>query len=291
MKKILSLILVIISIFTLSACSKNMPAKKSNTENKESKKIIAVSILPQKNFVEAVCGAEAEVVAMIPHGASPETYEPSPTQMQALEQADIYFSIGIQSEKNSILPSLNNNTKHIALDELVFKSHKKLTINGEKDPHIWLSPKRVMAMVSIIAETLGAEDTANAEKYNENALDYIAKLTELDSEINEMLNQKTKKDFIVFHPSLGYLADDYGLKMHALEENGKEATAKGLAKLTDFAKEKNIKTIFYDAENSGKQALAFAEGIGGKAIILNPLAEDYIENLKKIAEDISSSLE
>ena len=78
--------------------------------------------------------------------------------------------------------------------------------------------------------------------------------------------------------------------MYALEQDGKEATAKRLAELTDFAKQKNIKTIFYSAENSGRQTTAFAEEIGGKAVPLNPLAEDYIENFKKMAEAISSAL-
>lgn len=287
MKRIVALFLAAALCIGFTGCAKEK-GEKEVIGKKE--KIIAVSILPQKNFVEEVCGDNFEVVTMIPPGASPETYEPTPAEMKSLEQASVYFSMGVPSEQNYILPNIKSGTDVVDLHKLVARSHQELDINGERDPHIWLSPKRVMAMVSIIAETLGGIDSEKAELYNENTLNYIEKLSQLEQEVSSMFAQKKNRDFIVFHPSFGYLADDYGLNMYALEEHGKEATAKGLAEMTDFAKQKRIKTIFYQAENSGKQALAFAEEIGGKAVSLNPLAENYITNFKSMAQAISDSL-
>jgi zinc transport system substrate-binding protein len=72
--------------------------------------------------------------------------------------------------------------------------------------------------------------------------------------------------------------------MYALEEEGKEATAEHLQDMIDLAKAENIKVIFYQEEIDSSQSKAFAEEIGGKTIQLSPLAADYIENLKNMAE-------
>jgi zinc transport system substrate-binding protein len=91
------------------------------------------------------------------------------------------------------------------------------------------------------------------------------------------------KQFVVYHPAFGYFADDYGLTMVALEEEGKEATPQHLQDVIDFAKSENIKVIFYQAEIDSSQSAAFAEELGGKTMELSPLSGDYIENLKAMA--------
>jgi len=94
---------------------------------------------------------------------------------------------------------------------------------------------------------------------------------------------------MVFHPAFGYFASDYELEMYSLEEEGKEATAKRLEELIDLARRENIKAIFYQSEVDASQSKAFAEEIGGKAIMLEPLAEDYIKNLEKMARLIAEA--
>lgn len=283
--KILTLFLAAVLCFSFSGCGKN-----AEKEKESGKKIIAVSIVPEATFVEKVCGDNFEIVTMIPPGASPETYEPTPQEMQRLEQAEVYFSIGVPAEENSILPSVSADTEIISLHTMVGRSHKELKIGEERDPHIWLSPKRAMAMVAIIGEVLSEKDPQNKEKYAENVTNYISELEALDEKVRSIFGEKTGGKFIAFHPAFGYFADDYGLTMYALEEHGKEATAKRLADMADLAKKENIKTVFYQAENAGKQAEAFAEEIGGKAISLEPLAADYINNIRKMAKSISEAI-
>ena len=94
----------------------------------------------------------------------------------------------------------------------------------------------------------------------------------------------SNRKFIVYHPAFGYLAEDYDLTMYSLEEEGKEATPRHLADMIDLAKSENIKAIFYQEEIDSSQSKAFAEEIGGRTIQLSPLAADYIENLKAMAQ-------
>lgn len=276
---------IILGIIFITGC---------NNENKQvvkttQKPIIAVSIVPQKTFAQAVCGDLAEVVVMVPPGSSPETYEPTPLEMQKLSNASIYFTIGVAIEKSSILNKASDvkNLKIIKLEDEVSKVYPDRTFEeGERDPHIWLSPKRAKLMVQTMALQMGIIDTKNKEAYEKNAKAYIEKLDNLDSEVKTLLEGAKNKKFIVFHPAFGYFADDYNLKMFALEEEGKEATAAHLRQMIDLAKKEDIKAIFYQEEIDSKQSKAFAEQLGGKTLQLSPLSPDYIENIKIMAQTI-----
>ena len=244
--------------------------------------------LAEIEFVKVVAGDDFEIVTMIPPGASPENYEPTPLEKEKFEKSKVYFSMGVPTEENNILPNLSENTKLVKLDEEVRKYYEDLTFeNGGRDPHIWLSPKRVEVMVLKIADTLSELKPENSQKYEENANKYIEELKNVSLEINDILANKENKKFVVYHPAFAYLADEFGLEMYALEEEGKEATAQSLQEKIDLAKAEGIKYIFYQAEIDSTQAKAYAEEIGGQTMMLSPLAENYIENLKEMANLLS----
>jgi zinc transport system substrate-binding protein len=258
-----------------------------NDKVEENNKIqIAVTIVPQKTFVEAVAGDLVDVVVMVPPGASPANYEPTPQEIANFSDSKIYFSIGVPTEATNIMPSALevDGLKIVKTNEEVAKVYAERTFaTGKRDQHIWLSPKRVMVMIDVIKNELVALDPNNASIYNDNAQSYISKLLLLDSEIKSSLEGIESNKIIVFHPAFGYLTDDYGLEMYALEEDGSEATAERLMEMIDFSKEHGIKAIFYQAEISSLQAASFAEEIGGKTVMLAPLSPNYIENLKNMA--------
>jgi len=274
-------LLVISLVFSLTGCG-----NKQTTSGSEGKTIVAVSLVPQKTFVEAVCGDLAEVVVMVPPGSSPANYEPSPKEMAQFSKAKLYFAIGVPTEKVNIIPKALEikDMKIIKLQDEVVKVYPDREFApGNRDPHIWLSPKRAKIMVEVIAREMSTLDSKNKDKYAKNAQQYIGELDNLDQQIQKSLEGVKDKKFIVFHPSFGYLADDYSLQMYALEQDGKEASPQQLKDMIDFAKKENIKVIFYQAEISSKQAQSFAEEIGGKTVQLAPLAPNYIDNLKNMA--------
>ena len=157
---------------------------------------------------------------------------------------------------------------------------------------------KVLALVVAIALIIGIGLFANAlvgnpvSKYlaTKNANEYIKELKNLDSYIITALAGSKNRKFIAFHPAFGYFAEDYSLTMYALEEHGKETTAKRLAEMADLAKRENIKSIFYQAEASKKQALAFAEEIDGRAVMLEPLSPDYVANLKAMTDSLKEAI-
>ncbi|NLL52691.1 MAG: zinc ABC transporter solute-binding protein [Peptococcaceae bacterium] len=288
----LILILILITSFLVfSGCNKGKAIESQDSTETvvKSKPIIAVTIVPEQTFVEAVCGDLAEVITLVPPGNSPENFEPTPLDREKLSKASLYFSIGVAIEEATILPGIGD-LRVVPLHTKVAARYPERHFGeGERDPHIWLSPKRVIVMIELIAEEMAQLDPLNKEIYHKNAAAYIDKLRELDQEITLILDKVENKKFIVFHPAFGYLADDYGLTMYALEQEGKEATPKHLQEMIKLAKQENIKAIFYQAEIDSRQSLAFAEEIKGQTIRLDPLAADYIPNLKTMVETIAGA--
>ena len=261
--------------------------KEDNINRENKKMIIAVSIEPQRNFVENIVGDLFEVVTIIPPGYSPESYEPSPKEIQKLNDAKIYFSIGVPTEKENILQNINKNTKIVHLEEIVSDKYEDLQMSsGGRDPHIWLSPKRVIVMVEEITKQLSAISKENEQVFIKNSNEYIQRLKKLDTNLKSTFDGLENKKIIVYHPAFGYLADDYNIKMYSLEHDGKEATAEHLTQMIDLAKNENIKIVFYQQEIDSSQSQAFAEEIGGKSVMLSPLAYDYIENFELMCKTI-----
>jgi len=289
MKKIVRNLLgavIILSTVCLFACNNEV-----NEETLSKKPIIAVSIIPEQTFVEAVCGDLVDTIVLVPPGSSPGNYEPTAQEMEKFSNASLYFSMGVPAEEANILPNVGN-IKVVSLQDEVASVYEDRTFeSGERDPHIWLSPKRAKVMVAVIAREMSELDPDNKAVYEQNMADYIAKLDEVDQEIKDVLEEVESKTFIVYHPAFGYIADDYGLKMYAMEKDGKEATPQHLQDMIDLAKEENIKVIFYQEEIDSRQSEAFAEEIGGKTIQLSPLSPDYIVNLKNMIQTMAEAMQ
>jgi len=253
------------------------------------KLIVAVTILPQKTFVEAVCGDLAEVITLVPPGYSPENYEPAPQEMVKFSQAAVYLTIGVPAETAGVLSKLKNMTVVDLAAKVAAAYPDREFSPGQRDPHIWLSPKRVKVMVEAIAATMAGLDPPNAAFYQANAAAFRKELDLVDGKIRAALAGMQDPAFIVLHPAYGYFADDYGLTMQALEEEGKEATPQHLQDMIDLARAKKIKVVFSQAESDSKLPDAFAEDIGGKKVLLDPLSDDYLANLVQMAEAIGGA--
>lgn len=286
MKKLLTTIALLSIVIMGSFAS----GTKESVESVGKKPIIAVSIIPEETFVKKVVGDKMDLLTLIGKGGSPEDYELTPKERAAFESSDLYFTIGVPAESLTILPFVNDDTKVVSLADAVEKVYSPLYIGTSRDPHIWMSPKRVIVMVNTIAEEVSKLDEENRSFYEKNALAYIDELTDVDEYNSSYLEDASPREFIVYHPAFGYFADDYNLTCTIIEEEGKEATAKSLANLVSDAKSKNIKNVFYQAEISEAQSATIAKELGGKSIQLNPLAANYIESLKETAQLIKGNI-
>lgn len=161
---------------------------------------------------------------------------------------------------------------------------------GGRDPHIWLSPARTAYMVEIMRDELIELLPKYETEFRENAAEYLEKLAAVDQKNKELLAKYEGEEILVYHPAFGYFTDHYGLKMLSIEKDGKEPGPQHLQKIIENAKEQGIQNVFYQAEIHSKKTRAVAEELGGEIIQLNPLAENYIENLEKTAAKMEAEL-
>jgi len=258
---------------------------------------VVVTILPQADFVESVGGERVEVNVMVPPGANVHIYEPTPSQMTALAEAEMYAKVGSGIEFELVwidkLVAVNKKmlivdcSKGIELQEMIGEyEHEGEHEHGVMDPHIWMSPLNAQIMVRNICDGLIQVDPDNKLYYERNRDAYLQKLAELDQIIRDGLSGLTSRKFMVYHPAFGYFAREYNLTMIPIEEEGKEPTAAGLAHLIEQAKEHDIKVIFAEPQFNPQSAEVIAGAIGGKVVFINPLAENYIANLRSLLDEL-----
>lgn len=277
---------LLISLFLFS-CSTNSPSS--------GKIKIAVGIVPEAEFVEKVAGDLVEVVVLVPPGNSPANYQPTAVEMQALSDADIYFTLQMPTEEANILPKVSNfnkNIKIVNLRDAVSKVYPLIMAEdhhhddeepGEEesvDPHLWLSPKRSVIMVLTIADELSLLDPENENIYRENAAAYIKEIEDLEKEIAIRLSSLKYRSFLIYHGSYGYFADDFNLEMISIEVAGKKATAIEIQEVIEHAMEQEIKIVFYQEEFDDNQAQTIAKEINGKVVKVAPLSKDYLQSLR-----------
>lgn len=248
---------------------------------------VYVSIVPQKYFVKKIGGALVNVSVMVQPGASPATYEPKPKQMVALSKTKIYFAIGVPFEKVWLKKIAAANPKMLVVhteEGIEKKPMKAENPQGIKDPHIWLSPPLVMIQARNILNALVAIDQANKSAYEAGYKQFIIEIENLDAELKGIFSGKRKgMEFIVFHPSWGYYAGEYGLKQIPVEIEGKNPKPADLQRLIKRAKKLGVKVIFVQPQFSAASASVIAQEIGGKIAFSDPLALNWPDNLRQVA--------
>lgn len=252
---------------------------------------VVVTILPQAEFTEKVGGDRVLITVMVPPGASPHTYEPTPHQLVDVSKAAMYFQVGsgVEFELVWMDKLIDTNKDMVVVDcsegiELIHTGHEPGEEHERYDPHIWLSLKNAQIMVENIYKGLVQVDPAHQEYYAKNKDLYIQELDNLDKEVFQALSGKKNRKIMVYHPSWAYFCRDYGLEQIPIEKEGKEPTPQGIAHVIEQAKAYGITIIFASPQFNSESAQVVAREIGGKVVLIDPLAENYLENLKKVAE-------
>ena len=281
---------------------------------------LTVNILPQKYFVEKIVKDKFTINVMVKPGVSPHNFEPKPSQMKSLVASKAYFLIGDASEKawiGKFKQSAKNTLfvdttvgvekiempKHEEHDVKESKEHKTHAHKEDKhdhekhdkhdhsglDPHIWLDPVLVKIQAKNIYEAMIKIDSANSDFYKTNYEEFIKELETLDSNIKTILAPHKDKAFMVFHPSWGYFAKRYDLEQISIEIEGKEPKPNELVELIEESKKHDIKIVFVSPQFSQKSAQAISKNIGANVVAIDPLSDNWNENLQKVSNEIANS--
>lgn len=267
---------------------------------------LAVSIPPQKYFLSRIGGDRVAVEVLLPPGANPTTYEPKPSQLQNISRVRTFFPIGIPAE-SVWLDRLRGVNRDMQISPM-YKGIQRLPMpstyeealdpgadaesgRGHPDPHVWLAPPLARILAQNARDELIRLDPDNASFYRKNFSELAQGINELDSELLELFSGAKDRLFLAFHPAWGYFARAYGLKQVPVKLAGKKLTAKRMDRLIRIARDKGLRTVFYQPQFSSRPAEQVAANLDGEARELDPMAADWAANLRECARSIRKTLD
>lgn len=276
MKKYFSLL--IISLLIIAAVIIVLSKNKQNQQTPlEAKKIkVSASIYPLYFFSSQIGGGKTSIFNVTPAGAEPHDYEPSTRDIAQIESGNMLVLNGrLEAWGDKITNNLKGtNVKVIVAGQGLFT---------QTDPHIWLDPELAKKEVREITQGFISIDPGNNKFYedNENKLDM--KLDLLDSAFKEGLRSCQSRDFITSHSAFSYLAKRYGLNQISISglSPDQEPSARELADIAKFAKENNVKYIFFESLVSPKLSETIANEIGAKTLVLDPIEGISDDDIKQ----------
>ena len=327
MQKLVLKLLVCACIGSLCSCAQ--PAQPEE-------ETLYVSILPLKSIVGGIVGDDFDVRVLVPAGARPETFEPTPRQSGDLNRARLIFNVGLIDFETTLLGKIEARDKVVDLsrgidliagscshahgkvaradephaaamseEQQTAGSHAAAT-PGERqlagshaatpapqahghshahgiDPHIWTSPRALQRMAANAYEAIHAL-WPDSVKYTENHARLQEQLAALDARTAGKIAASGVRYFIIYHPALTYYARDYGLQQVAIEDDGKEPSARALARLIEQARRDSVRTIFYQSQFPASTVEVIARDIEAQSVAIDPLKEDVIANIDSLTD-------
>jgi zinc transport system substrate-binding protein len=269
--------------------------------------LVLVSIPPQTWLVERLAGERVAVLELVPPGASPHAYDPTPRQLTAAAGAELWFTVGATMER-ALQPRLQRMLPDLLIvptaDEEVGlpggaaphddgRGHADAHAQEgehEHDPHVWLDPVMAAGAAARMAAALSRLDPAGADVYAARLAALQGELADLDRELAATLAPVHGGELLVMHPAFGWFAQRYGLIQTAVEQGGLSPSPRHLAEVLERARARGVRTLFLQPQTSPDQARTVAREAGFAVGLLDPLARDYAANLRSMAAAMLAAL-
>jgi zinc transport system substrate-binding protein len=274
-----------------------------NQSGTSSTPLVVTTVYPLYEFTRQIAGSSAKVVSLVPAGAEPHDWEPSPRDLTQIRDARllVYNGAGLDPWVTKLLedPAIKG-TASVRATQAITLETTPTGAEGRSvpDPHVWLDPVLAQSMVETIRSALAAADPEHAAAYGENAARFRAKLEALHEAFRVGLAQCARREIIASHAAFGYLARRYDLTVISLMgvAPDSEPTPGQLAAVVRFARDKKVQYIFFETLVGPRLADTIAREIGARTLPFNPIegvardeqstGRDYValmeENLKNL---------
>lgn len=291
----------------LGGCAQSGGRSLPAADQKKKIRVVA-TIYPLAEFTRQIGGTRVEAAQLLPVGADPHHWEPSPRDLVMLNQAQllIFNGAGLEPWLDRLLPSLRLKGIQVVeatrdLDLMTFSEEEELGITyciggspldasrrredrdnkSEKqgqnraalDPHVWLDPLMAREIVGHLSDQLKIVDPANSAYYERRAQVFEEKLDHLHQEYVAAAKTFRSRDLVVSHGAFGYLARRYGLRQVPLlglmpEQEPDAATLK---EIVEFCRRGGVKCVFFEPLVSPRLSEVLAWEIGAQTLMLNPI--------------------
>ena len=260
------------------------------TKSDSDKKTIFVTITPMQSIIEEITAGDFDIEVIVPKGASPETFEPTPKQVTSFSDAELIFSTGLIDFEQSLIERIGDDAEVVNLSngiELIAGScsHGNHQHKHGVDPHIWTSPRALRTMVSNAHKAIMAH-YPDSVKYTEATGRLLERIDALDTYCATRIKAEGVEAMMIYHPAYTYYARDYGIEQIAIEHDGKEPSLRQTTALIEKAKEHGVKAILRQPQYSEDKVRAIANDAGAEIITTDPLAEDILGEIERVTEII-----
>jgi len=271
------------------------------------------TIHPFKEIMQSVVAERGEVVALLPPGASPHTYELRPSDIRKVEQADAVFYGAANLDSWAMKFDSRNKIELVQLipEEFVIHfsgqegaaEHEESASShqhhaGAIDPHFWTDPLTINALLPALVSKLCELDPSGADSYKKNAMLFSERLVLLSKQISEKMAPFRGMPIMLSHPFFQYYLKRYGLTTVALIESnpGKEPTPREIKQFIRIVNSEKVRLIFTHPQLPDRAAKLVAEATSVKIVELDPLGgvagrQNYDELLLYNTQKIVEALE
>lgn len=257
------------------------------TEEKlsEDKPLIVVTFYPIYDFTTRIAGDQADIISLVPLNQEVHGWEPKPSDVSKLAQADLIITngLGLETWLEDLLIASQTEARLIDTSEKIeaieagqeHGHHEEESSHhdhgqGFYDPHIWLSLKNAVLQMETIRDALIELDPENASIYKDNFEKAQAELYGLNETYKAGLEAGRHRELVVPHEAFAYLFKDYGLKQIGIEGVLAEGdpSAAALSEILTKAQTSGIKIFFYEAGGDSRHAEVLAAEVGGEALAI-----------------------
>ena len=234
---------------------------------------VCVTTAPLEMIIRPIVAEHAEIVTLLPPGASPHTFELTPSRARRASRAIGIFYVdasldawGADIDRRraiAVLPMLPE--VHLQFYE---ENHLRSI-----DPHFWMDPIAVREITAPIAARLSELDAQHADAYSANAVEAMLRLDALHHELITILEPIRGRALVQHHPSMNYFFARYGLRsIGAVEESpGQEPTPRDLQRLAEAMRTENVRAVVTEPQLPRAPVQALAEMSGARLVELDPI--------------------
>lgn len=248
---------------------------------------VAAAFYPLEEAARGVGGEAVSVDGLTPPGQGPHDLELQARQIDQLERADVVFYLGrgfqpqlaeavARLDEDVTAVDLLDHVEVLTVDPQLEGTQGEVdgeVLEGDVDPHVWMDPARMIAMVEVMVDTLSDVDPDGADDYEGNAEEYLEDLRGLDGEYEEGLASCESRVIVTSHRAFGYLAARYDLRQIPIAGISPEVEPdpQTLDALTAEAEAEGVSTIFLESLAPPELAETVAREVDAELSLLDPI--------------------
>lgn len=276
--------------------------------------VVTVSIAPQEWMLRLMTGGDIDINTLLPPGSDPETFEPSMQAMRSLEESGEYamvgtlpFEIAVRDRLQRIYPRLritdatagmfllaDTHHHHSHSGDAAHHEHDGVEDgavheHGGADPHVWTTPRNLRAMADALLATAVRANPGGAARYRRNHAALCVRIERLQRSMESAMRPLRGREVVIWHPSLTYLAHDFGFCQLAVQQGEKEPTPRRMADIIDMVREYRGVAMVVENEHSPRMSLALNEDMKLPVVGTSLMQPDIITTLQNLADGLGKA--